>query len=438
MKMERNFYAENFEKFLKGHVDNFRMTPSKKVWHGIYNDVHPGKRWPSIAMSMVFIFTLVIIGHLNTNNSRTPLSYLTSGDKLSQALKPVKKQAVLTSSYKQNIFINKIADIASLIILNVDEQPAAETTKHSSLYSNTSNNDNESTQSTSSLENNNKIITASFNTEQPEPSSLKTYVVYDNAAVTEEDASSSNIEAVTDHNNSNVAANIKINKKNNVTWSYYASPLISYRHFNGSSSQLNNFTTHKPIIGIEAGTSMSFKISNQLQAISGVQVNYSGYNIKASNSHPVLATLMLNSSTPGIMVPHTGVSSFSNGTGYNTAKLNNYSVYASIPIGVQYTFGVGENIQLNAAATLQPTFLIAGKAYLLSTDKKNYLSENTLLRKWNMGTNFGTFVSFRASSYNWQIGPQINYQIFSNYTNKSPYNEHLINYGIRFGVSKSK
>ena len=77
--MDRKFYLENFEKFLKGHADQFKMTPSKKVWHGIYNDLHPGRRWPSIAMSMIFIFTLVIIGHLNTNNGHnTSLYDLTS------------------------------------------------------------------------------------------------------------------------------------------------------------------------------------------------------------------------------------------------------------------------------------------------------------------------------------------------------------------------
>ncbi|MEJ7820810.1 MAG: hypothetical protein WKF85_00735, partial [Chitinophagaceae bacterium] len=79
--MERNFYPENFENYLKGHADQFKMTPSKKVWHGIYNDIHPGTRWPSVAMSMVFIFTLVIIGHLNTNNGRnTHLSTLISSE----------------------------------------------------------------------------------------------------------------------------------------------------------------------------------------------------------------------------------------------------------------------------------------------------------------------------------------------------------------------
>ncbi len=68
--MGRRFFMNDFEQSLKEHADNFQMIPSKKVWHGIYNDLHPGKRWPSVTMSLLLIFTLVVIGHLNTNNSR--------------------------------------------------------------------------------------------------------------------------------------------------------------------------------------------------------------------------------------------------------------------------------------------------------------------------------------------------------------------------------
>ena len=74
----------DFEQSLKEHADKFQMIPSKKVWHGIYNDLHPGKRWPSVTMSLLLIFTLVVIGHLNTNNSRRP-AYLTN--KISEAKK---------------------------------------------------------------------------------------------------------------------------------------------------------------------------------------------------------------------------------------------------------------------------------------------------------------------------------------------------------------
>src|SRR6266550_4701381 len=88
--MERRFFTNDFEQSgdfeqsLKEHADKFQMVPSKKVWHGIYNDLHPGKRWPSVTMSLLLIFTLVVIGHLNTNNSRQ-LAYLTN--KLPEAKK---------------------------------------------------------------------------------------------------------------------------------------------------------------------------------------------------------------------------------------------------------------------------------------------------------------------------------------------------------------
>ncbi len=88
--MDKSFNTENFEKSLKTHTDDFKMMPSKKVWRGIYNDLHPGTRWPSIAMSLVFIFTLVIIGHLNTNNAKilaalnTPRKITVQGNILSK------------------------------------------------------------------------------------------------------------------------------------------------------------------------------------------------------------------------------------------------------------------------------------------------------------------------------------------------------------------
>jgi hypothetical protein len=58
----------DFERSLKAQADEFRMIPSKRVWHGIYNDLHPGRRWPSITMSFLLIFTLLFIGYLNTHD----------------------------------------------------------------------------------------------------------------------------------------------------------------------------------------------------------------------------------------------------------------------------------------------------------------------------------------------------------------------------------
>ncbi len=67
--MEREFYTDEFEQLLKEKSDQFRMYPSKRVWHSIYNDLHPSRRWPSAVISILFIFSLVLIGYLNTGDS---------------------------------------------------------------------------------------------------------------------------------------------------------------------------------------------------------------------------------------------------------------------------------------------------------------------------------------------------------------------------------
>jgi hypothetical protein len=69
--MERKFYTDDFEQLLKDRTDDFRMYPSKRVWHSIYNEMHPGRRWPSIAVSMVLVIVLLMLGYWNSNSSST-------------------------------------------------------------------------------------------------------------------------------------------------------------------------------------------------------------------------------------------------------------------------------------------------------------------------------------------------------------------------------
>jgi len=65
--MEQKFYTDDFEQLLKEKADEFRMYPSKRVWHSIYNDLHPGRKWPSVAVSLLLISTLLFIGYWNSN-----------------------------------------------------------------------------------------------------------------------------------------------------------------------------------------------------------------------------------------------------------------------------------------------------------------------------------------------------------------------------------
>ncbi|MEO8109594.1 MAG: hypothetical protein ABI594_06180 [Ginsengibacter sp.] len=68
--MEDNFYLDDFELSLKEQANQFKMTPSKKVWHGIYNDMHPGRRWPSITISLLLVISIVFVGYINTHNDK--------------------------------------------------------------------------------------------------------------------------------------------------------------------------------------------------------------------------------------------------------------------------------------------------------------------------------------------------------------------------------
>ncbi len=452
--MERNFYSENFENFLKGHADKFKMTPSKKVWHGIYNDIRPGTRWPSVAMSIVFIFTLVIIGHLNTNNGHSiALHEINSLHSSNQVIKV--KRSTKQSFIKRLINVDNTAlitgkdpdflDTSSAITSITSAQTTLNTTltpPANSLNSNITANpsDNNEKNNMTVLENKSEILPALI-----ENNITKSSIINNSDTKLSRDlidvkikqgSETSSIKEVTkktepEANSTNIR---KPRRNSNVVWTYYLSPSLSYRYI---SDDVNNFVIHKPRIGYEAGTEMSFKIFKRLKFTSGLQLNFSGYNIRANSAHPTMTTLTLNAQTPGQYSVYSAESHYSNTRAQEFSRLKNYSLQASVPLGLQYLIAENENFKITAAATFQPTMIIADRAYLLSSDKKNYLLAPQLRRNWNMNTGFSTFITFSSNSFNWQIGPQVRYQLLSTYANRYQNNEHLLNYGFRIGISKS-
>jgi hypothetical protein len=65
--MEQKNYRDEFEQFLKDCTDDFIMIPARKVWYGIYNDIHPAKRWPSLAIALIMLFSILFVGISNNN-----------------------------------------------------------------------------------------------------------------------------------------------------------------------------------------------------------------------------------------------------------------------------------------------------------------------------------------------------------------------------------
>lgn len=133
--MERNFYTDEFEQLLKEKADQFRMYPSKRVWHSIYNNLHPSRRWPSAAMSLLLIVTLHLTGYLNTSENNISSQFIgntntENTDNPYNALKAEAKKPVFTntkqqlpntgSEYVAKAFITNESEISGSDINTVD------------------------------------------------------------------------------------------------------------------------------------------------------------------------------------------------------------------------------------------------------------------------------------------------------------------------------
>lgn len=497
--MERRFFMNDFEQSLKEHVDEFQMTPSKRVWHGIYNDLHPGKRWPSVAMSFLLIFTLVFIGHINTNNSHQS-TFLTNKDSESKKIDDVKAISVENNNRKvivKNINSReKAKDFAyaggqsnnegsetkaTLIIPETGEVPvdnvssksnSASSSLDKSMLSNSTeisnvtqeiNSENIFDNKQSQLKNGVELKLWTENTLETEVLYNNTNLQTDSKVIRGKNDKLSDIESGENksHNpDASLAADAelkakaaaKVHKKKNdkITWVYFGAPVVSSVSFNGNSlkqdpgatlsptvtvNQKENKIIHNSALGFEAGIQMNYKIAQKLQFTTATHFTYSGYNIISNEVHPTFATLILKDKG-GRTYSRSFITHYGDGTSNTIVSLRNYSWQASIPLGLQYEFFGNDKLQFNLSGNIEPSLVLKSNAYILSSDGRNYINEPSLLRKWNASSNFGAFVTFNSAKFKWHIGPNIRYQWLSTYQSDYPVKEHLIDYGIRVGISK--
>ena len=101
--MERRFDMSDFERSLKDHADQFKLVPSKRVWNGIYNNLHPGSKWPSISIAIVLIITLISIGNLNNSPTHSNKNSQLTANNMS-GKNESSDQLVDNNSSKKNVF----------------------------------------------------------------------------------------------------------------------------------------------------------------------------------------------------------------------------------------------------------------------------------------------------------------------------------------------
>jgi len=429
--MERNFTNENFERFLRQNADGLRMRPADKVWKGISRHLNRRRRRIGFILS-VSILALSSLGYyysehriqaeLKTNPLPTTSAIgkgtagkLTIAGNVPVAATSLTKTQKAVDQIPRNFVTNDLASISNDLMLLPFSSPGLNSLDPQNTFTPT-------------------II-----------DSYEDYVQHEPAARAEESKQTENlltIESVVNSYQRKV-------KKSKLNWEVFFTPTVSYRKLSENKTyqqavpqanaplsylyNVNSMVTHKPDFGFEIGFAAKYPISNSVKLRAGMQFNVNRYDIKAFSSPTQLATIRLNDrSGTGQVNTATNYNNFS---GYKTNWLENFYFQVSSPVGIEVKLRGDDKMQFGVASTIQPTYVLGDRAYLISSDYKNYAEVPWLIRRWNVNTSFETFVAYSTGHLKWQVGPQVRYQLLSSFVNKYPVKENLFDFGLKVGVS---
>lgn len=482
--MEQNHYNDEFEKMLRENTEDFRMYPSKKVWHSIYNDLHPDRKWPSLAVCLVLLTAILHVGVSNNNTiSKNAPNLLTatlsekdvanSTDIESSGSKQNNRTIAIFNGYKNravladNIAKEKAHDVtpssnlAGNSIVKVRNSdlaivPTIYLNKHSGLREELSfvepKNDNIKELSSGLVPGNRIFVSPSELNENTEETSIANLSSKTDDRVSLKGNNQSYI--LNSQDKAWIDNYAFYNKKNRDKWKaklavqYYITPSVGYRElyknndfeptqgFLVRSSSSDDDVTHIAGANLEGGASLLLKINKKFRVKAGLQLNLTNYVTYAHKlEHPTQTTILLNDAN-NFISPVSYSTNYGNIAGSNLDRLNNKTAQISLPIGVDFKLMGNDKIKWYIGATIQPTRLIGGEAYLISSDVKNFASDRSMLRKWNVNSSVETFISYKMpSGLHITLGPQIRYQLLSTYKKQYTYTEKLYNAGLKIGLS---
>ena len=492
--MEKNFYQDNFEQLLKESTDNFRMYPSKRVWHSIYNDLHPSRKWPSLAIWLLLISSVVYVGLSNRNQARFDKAPGSAGSLIAYTKQETNPTLALANSItkKPSAAVRSASSIKREILHNFGNESTTIDTRMNPLnnivtdenlqsaniiafYKNTvndktsslnengnskaetlmkisagdSDDDDASVNLTNAIKNKLGRKSGSGNDladEKTAKSKSKKDLIKSSVAINNPDK-----EWIEDYAFHNKPAASKW--KSRVSYELYTTPSVGYRTmkkntpFNPSPSSslvinsngnpsFEDAVSQAPAINMELGGNILYSLTKKLNLKIGLQVNYTNYNINAYElKHPTMTTLMLNDLNSGFTTLSARSTTLANSEGLYSKKLNNNTYQISLPLGADIKLLGNDNLKWFAGATIQPTYIIDGNAYFISSDLKNYVSDNSLMRRWNLNAGIETFISYKTKSgIILNAGPQFRYQVLSTYSKQFTYDEKLYNLGLKIGI----
>ncbi|PZR29751.1 MAG: hypothetical protein DI535_01200 [Citrobacter freundii] len=473
--MESNYSNRDFEQFVKQNADEYRMFPSEKVWSGINNSLHTRRRWTGFGLAFLLLLTGGAVSWVMTMypaskksqdiasvKPTAPGNDLSSGSNESattaqaqqkkqsrklHGLLPFNKESDQPTTIKNQSAPIVIQDaLSEQLRQNIAEQlPAPSVPAHTELI--------ERVEKIGTPAHATRIKHAADPASTPaisiataetlsSPAIAVPVAAKDNAPLQKQNLQEPplTIESVV-----NSYKREKVHKK--LSWQLFITPTISYRKlgvnkaYNNTAAtgyplspaltDVNQAVTHKPDIGLQLGFAARYPLTNALKLRAGLQFNVNRYDIKAFSYSGEMATIGLNPGSSSV----SAYTRYRNYSGYRADWLKNFYYTVSVPIGAELKVLGNEKTSFGVAGTIQPTYVISDGAYLLSTDYKNYAKVPWLTRNFNLSTGFEAFINYTSGKTQWQIGPQVRYQLLSSFENKYPVKENLFDFGVKIGVT---
>jgi hypothetical protein len=490
--MERGFYNEDIEELLKEKADQYKMYPSDKVWKGIHRSLHPTRKWYWFSLvlflSAVGYYTFIEFITPSTaskpvagNSTATPASKTTENTVSNNSTKAVivpfgnPKQNNNSATPKQRTFVLNPdnTEAAEAVVVAMDE-PAVPITAivehHPFVYNNNetpvfdlnqwhakklwqpalantapvdakgNEADNNSEQAGQPVAQVPALATLT------NPFSVDASKLEANTNNTEEDNKRASWLA------HNAIYELAVPKQKRLSWQLSFTPTMNYRTLKGSnhpsevkmvpfnpnqSDDPLKVLNHKPALGFEVGSNLLYAVNKTFTLKTGIQFNYIRYDIQAYSSSAEGPAIIALESNIGIVTgQRTAYTRYRNYGGDVPTHITNQYFQLAVPLGMEINLLGHKKLQVGIGGTVQPTYLLNRNPYLLTADYQ-YAKEPALVRRWNVNTSTEAFVSYKTGDLKWQVGPQIRYQLLSTYIKEYPVREHLFEYGIKIGVTKT-
>lgn len=448
--MERDFNRDDFESMLKRKADEYSMYPAESVWENIEKKLHPRSGAFALKSSAITLMLLCFISVIPSSYQQrfSPVepwkvaamqaeSEFDVSPNTVAAIRPSKKISTpsITNASITPDASARIVDVVPLI--NTEKQAfdidADEMLLSQEVAPAERNNTNDAIVSFSNTLKGEEVAMPDFSNITSKGTTLN----YNEEKV--QVATENNlIQNLTDaERNYEVKVPI-ITRTANKELEYHFTPSISYRALQTPTSftfgnllpqDPDNAVKHNPALGVEFGIRILSPISEKVKFISGIQLNYTSYDVLAYSSFPQMTTVRM-SGFNNIQ----RISNLRTNGGAIEKDLLNKTLQVSIPLGLQFRLYGNKNLAWNLSTTLQPSYMLDATGYLVTSDFNNYIKAPEFLRRFNVNAGLETFVSFKRGKMIWQAGPSLRYQMLSNSVSAYPVREYLVQYGFKLGL----